>query len=187
MNEHLSRKRDPEPENSIRTRLLDAAFELIRTQGVQALTQPRVAKLAGVRQSHLTYYFPRRADLFFALFEASHARAHAHSGHGDVQETPNFFAFLNQLMFDRERARFFFTTILEVSEEPALRSVVAEHARSLARFVAPHFGRQADDPGVALFIDLLRGMALRALLEPEAPLPDIVKVAAALGLHAAAG
>ncbi|MFM0649622.1 hypothetical protein PQR14_35345 [Paraburkholderia bryophila] len=71
-----------------------------------------------------------------------------------------------------------------MSEEPALCSVVADHARSLAQLVAPHFGRQANDPNVVLFIDLLRGIALRALLEPEASLPDMAKIAAMLALCA---
>jgi hypothetical protein len=43
---------------------LQAAVELIKTQGFSALTQSGVAKLAGVRQSHLTYYFPTRSDFF---------------------------------------------------------------------------------------------------------------------------
>ena len=40
-----------------------------------ALTQPKIAKALGLRQSHLTYYFPRKADLFAALLDASHDRA----------------------------------------------------------------------------------------------------------------
>ena len=32
---------------------------LLHEQGLAALTQPRIAKAAGVSQSHLTYYFPK--------------------------------------------------------------------------------------------------------------------------------
>ena len=41
-----------------RTRILEAALGLLAKGGAQELTQPRIAKAAGVRQSHLTYYFP---------------------------------------------------------------------------------------------------------------------------------
>lgn len=46
-----------------RDALLDAAISIVRTGGYPALTQTRVAALAGVSQGHLTYYFPTRADL----------------------------------------------------------------------------------------------------------------------------
>ena len=42
----------------IRTKILDAALGLLAQRGAQELTQPRIAKAAGMRQSHLTYYFP---------------------------------------------------------------------------------------------------------------------------------
>jgi len=47
----------------VRERLLEAALKLLAESGAHELTQPRVAKAEGVRQSHLTYYFPTRADL----------------------------------------------------------------------------------------------------------------------------
>ena len=50
-----------------RTRILDAALALAAEGGVQELTQPRIARAAGVRQSHLTYYFPTIADLLQAV------------------------------------------------------------------------------------------------------------------------
>lgn len=46
-----------------RTRILEAALGLLAKGGAQELTQPRICKAAGVRQSHLTYYFPTIHDL----------------------------------------------------------------------------------------------------------------------------
>ena len=46
-----------------RTKILEAALGLLAKGGAQELTQPRIAKAAGVRQSHLTYYFPTIQDL----------------------------------------------------------------------------------------------------------------------------
>jgi AcrR family transcriptional regulator len=55
--------------NSVRTRLLQATLELVHTQGFQALTQAKAAAAAGVRQSHLTYYFPTRNELLKAVVQ----------------------------------------------------------------------------------------------------------------------
>lgn len=54
-----------------------AAVTLVREQGLPKLTQPRVAKAAGVSQSHLTYYFPTRADLVYAVLERAAERQRA--------------------------------------------------------------------------------------------------------------
>lgn len=55
---------------SVRDKLLQAAVELVQSQGLQAVTQARVAASAGMRQSHLTYYFPTRLDLIKAIISA---------------------------------------------------------------------------------------------------------------------
>jgi len=52
----------PAPTN-IRERILHAAVALLNDEGFASLTQHRVAERAGVRQSHITYYFPVRNDL----------------------------------------------------------------------------------------------------------------------------
>ena len=54
------------PDASAREKILTAASELLLTEGFSTLTQQAVAKRAGVRQSHVTYYFPTRNDLLRA-------------------------------------------------------------------------------------------------------------------------
>src|SRR5688572_18909426 len=49
----------------VRNRILDAALELLAEGG--GLTQTQVSKAAGIRQSHLTYYFPTITDLLQAV------------------------------------------------------------------------------------------------------------------------
>ena len=50
-----------------RKAILDAGLTLLRENGLAALTQPKVAAKTGLRQSHLTYYYPTRADLLAAV------------------------------------------------------------------------------------------------------------------------
>lgn len=54
------------PDASAREKILAAASELLLNDGFHSLTQHAVAARAGVRQSHLTYYFPTRNDLLRA-------------------------------------------------------------------------------------------------------------------------
>lgn len=56
-----------------RDRLLSAAIALLLNEGIHALSQPRVAAAAGLRQSHLTYYFHNRLDLLKAVVEFADA------------------------------------------------------------------------------------------------------------------
>jgi len=51
--------------------ILDAGLAVLGERGFAGLTQPRVAATAGVRQSHLTYYFPTRADLLIGVAHAA--------------------------------------------------------------------------------------------------------------------
>ena len=55
------------PTTDRRGAIVAAALEVIGEAGLGGFTQPRVAARAGLRQSHLTYYFPTRADLLAAV------------------------------------------------------------------------------------------------------------------------
>ena len=54
-----------------RKQIIDAGLALLREEGFSALTQPRVAARTGLRQSHLTYYYPTRAALLAAVARAA--------------------------------------------------------------------------------------------------------------------
>lgn len=172
---------------SIRQRILDAALDIVEKNGVTALTQPRVAKAAGVRQSHLTYYFPKKADLFVALLQASHARA-GDAAHGQAHGHMSFddaMKALRALVLDPLRMRFFLGIVVEAGEAGNLQPILAEHARALVFQVAPHFGRAGDDPDVTDFVDALRGLGVRMLIDPDSKLMrsfDPVSYAAKFGL-----
>jgi len=157
--------------------ILNTSLDIIESDGMKALTQPRIAKIAGLRQSHLTYYFPRKADLYVALLEASHARAAERNGGTE----PTLGAMLSSLFFAPERMRFFLSIVLEVDEESDLKRAVAAHAAGLCREVAARLGMPPDDARVGAFIDELRGAGIRFLLghgvsePPAAVIPDVAR------------
>ena len=51
--------------------IIEAGLATLREHGFIGFTQPRVAQRAGLRQSHLTYYFPTRLDLLTAVARAA--------------------------------------------------------------------------------------------------------------------
>jgi AcrR family transcriptional regulator len=50
-----------------RQEIIEAGLATLREHGYSGFTQPRVASRAGLRQSHLTYYYPTRVDLLAAV------------------------------------------------------------------------------------------------------------------------
>src|SRR5271156_969318 len=51
--------------------IINAGLAVLRENGYSGFTQPRVAAEAGLRQSHLTYYFPTRVDLLAGVARAA--------------------------------------------------------------------------------------------------------------------
>ena len=122
----------------IRETIIEAALKLLRKQGFGALSQPRIAAEAGVRQSHLTYYFPSRADMLLAVADRScevllePLRERARRG----ELTPDQIADrLGAAVTDRGMARIFHT-LVSVSEEdeslkPQMRRLQKDSVRDL--------------------------------------------------------
>jgi len=55
-------------------KILKAALDVLLQEGFPALTQTRVAEVAGVRQGLLTYHFPTRSNLLTAVVDESKER-----------------------------------------------------------------------------------------------------------------
>ena len=186
----------------LRKRILDAALEIMRTDGLKRLTQPKVAAAAGIRQSHLTYYFPKKVDLIVALLgdhvhgeerhgEEGHAagegqgpstdQAHGHEGHHH-HDPEHIGSALELVASDSRRISFFLNLIVEAEQEPALRRMVYVHMAAFDAVVARAYGRPADDPDVEAFVDSLRGFGMKQLLRDDAKTIDIDALAARFGL-----
>lgn len=151
--------------------ILDTALALFDEHGVSALTQPKIARAAGLRTSHLTYYFPLKADLLAAILDASHRRRGS-----DRLEEPS------ELVRDRRRLRLLLEVILEVSESPEARQKVADHLSQFEETLAARYDASREDPAVARLADEVRGAGLRLLLNPDVDLPELDARAARLGL-----
>ncbi len=113
----------------VRKRILDTAYDLLAEHGVAHLTQPRVSRAAGVRQSHLTYYFPRRSDLLLALARHSMEQLAgpfvepAHRGSLGAERIADVFLLA---LSDRRRVRAVLGLIAAADEDAAVREALRD-------------------------------------------------------------
>jgi len=150
-----------------RSRLLEAAIRVLLAEGMHALSQTRVAQEAGLRQSHLTYYFPTRVDLLKAVVEFADA-----SIIGMVEGRPDAMPrsltdFRDRLVapvIDRKMPRLMLAMQVAADEEPELHEWMRGFdARMQARVVAvmAGFGLRPNPRDFALFHASMIGIAVQ--------------------------
>jgi AcrR family transcriptional regulator len=107
----------------VRDRIVAAAVEILHEQGIHALTQARVSDLAGVRQSHLTYYFPTRSDLLkHAVVAGTASLLDVIKGSPTPTQSLNEFRdALAAQVADRRVARMMAGLVVASEEDPALK------------------------------------------------------------------
>jgi AcrR family transcriptional regulator len=122
----------------VRERILNAALHILREEGIAELTQVQVSRRAGVRQSHLTYYFPRRADLLEAVgtrfVEGMEHGVRQMAAHGG--DPAELLRVLAEHIAEPWHMRMFVGVVVEADREPALREVIIRHTRRLEELLA---------------------------------------------------
>ncbi len=155
-----------DPLSDARTRILDAAAELLAEHGLRSLTQPRVCKKSGLRQSHLTYYFPTRRDLMIGVAQRSMETlsqpllAKASTGRLNAATLART---LGKELADRSRVRIMIGLISAAEDDPVIADALCDlitriRGKLSALFKAleiPH-----DTDSVALAHALLVGTAM---------------------------
>jgi AcrR family transcriptional regulator len=120
----------------VRTRILQAALGLL-AEG-RELTQPRVARAAGVRQSHLTYYFPTVTDLLQAVarhsFESLGRELGGKGARGIAAAT-----------LDKRRVRLMLSLVLQADRDASLKPRMRAFVEEIRSRIGPLIGVQGDD------------------------------------------
>lgn len=147
--------------------------------GLQAVTQTGVAEAAGIRQSLLTYYFPRKADLLAALLENSHLNADKeNTGNVAASSAPvklgDSLAFVEKLFLDKKRMSFFLGFVGQAMDDAELKTILIRHMDGFENELAERFGKPPKDPSVKAFLDHVRGACMRALMEKKSG--SIIKI-----------
>lgn len=127
----------------IREDIIESALKVLRAHGFGALTQPRIAAEAGVRQSHLTYYFPARTDMLFAVANRSCevllAPLAERAQRGDLTVDQVVDA-LGDAVTDRGVARIFHALISASDEDEGLKLQMRQFQKDAVRDLRELFG-----------------------------------------------
>jgi AcrR family transcriptional regulator len=108
--------------------ILEAGLAILREHGLAGLTQPRIAARTGLRQSHLTYYYPTRADLLAAVARAAVAAqlAAARSLIRGVSSAEQSAAKMAVVTSRHENTRVLVALNQAADQEPAVRALFNE-------------------------------------------------------------
>ena len=121
-----------------RTDIIEAGLSVLRERGYIGFTQPRVASCAGLRQSHLTYYYPTRLDLLAAVARAAVDRQleavdSALAGSVSIRGAATAIA---DLVVRHQNTRVLLALAQASEEEPRLRGLFRELADGFVSRVA---------------------------------------------------
>ncbi|MEJ2860224.1 TetR/AcrR family transcriptional regulator [Actinomycetospora flava] len=151
-----------------RRAIIDAALEVIGESGPGGFTQPRVAARAGMRQSHLTYYFPTRDDLLVAVADEAVRRrvaalTAAQDGADGLDEQ---IAAAARVFASPEQTRVLLALAQAADRNEAVRASFAALAAGVAPIAAGLLaaaGAEADPAALALLQATSTGIAVLAL------------------------
>jgi AcrR family transcriptional regulator len=152
----------------VRERILEAALRLLAERGAHELTQPRVAKAAGVRQSHLTYYFPTRGELLQEVARYSIDKLAGQLGGAKAASLADGIAAGSA---DKRRSRVLLGLVGAADQDPAIKRRMRKFIAELRARIAPllEAGGLRSDPGsVAFFHSVIVGCAVLQLARDNA-------------------
>jgi AcrR family transcriptional regulator len=145
-------------------RILDAAIQILRQRGVRRLTQVQVSRLAGVRQSHLTYYFPKREDLLEAVTSrivggiAERVREVAARAGEDGRAA--MLGRLTASVLELEHMRMFIGMAIEADADPSVRRLMVRATRHMEEVLAEVLGGARAEEAVRVVLAAAWGLGL---------------------------
>lgn len=156
----------------VRERILNAAAQILAEEGVQHLSQVQAARRAGVRQSHLTYYFPTREDLLAAVTEKmiggieESLRKTLSDGGGSER---SLLERLAASVADTAHMRSFLAMIIESDGDPAIRKFMRLGTQQMETAVAKAIGKENKNEDARNILIAVWGLGLyHFLIRPAA-------------------
>ena len=153
----------------VRSRIVQAALEVLAEGG--ELTQPRVCRAAGVRQSHLTYYFPTVTDLLQAVARHSFDRLAGELGAAGRRRPASVAAGMARASADKRRARMMLGLVTAADRDASLKPRMRAFIKELRARIAPMLeagGLEVSDADMAFVHTVVVGAAVLQLARDNA-------------------
>lgn len=159
-------------EPNVRDRILDAAVSVLESSGIKKFAQPHIARIAGIPQGHLTYYFPKRKDLlsaaagrFVALLLEDLPSTLRKEALGKAQEArAAAVGVAARIVKNRARMRMLLGLVVAAEEDPKLARDMAEVVDVVRSLLERVLGKDADPTDVELALATLWGIGLLHLV-----------------------
>jgi AcrR family transcriptional regulator len=148
-----------------RQQILDSGLEILREEGLPGFTQPRIAARTGLRQSHLTYYYPTRTALLAAVarraidIQLAAARAMV----GKITSPRQAASTIASVVVRHENTRVLVALNQAADQEPALRELFNELTDGFVeelRSLLAKLGMKSDQATVDLVHALFVGLSV---------------------------
>jgi AcrR family transcriptional regulator len=145
--------------------ILDTGLKILREEGLPGFTQPRIATRSGLRQSHLTYYFPTRTALLAAVarqaidIQLAAAKAMVEKI-ASLRQAATTFA---SVMVRHENTRVLVALNQAADQEPALRDLFNELTDGFVgelKLMLEKLGLKSDQASVDLVHSLFVGLSV---------------------------
>lgn len=178
---------DENETNNVRDRILDAAVSVLESSGIKKFAQPHIARIAGIPQGHLTYYFPKRKDLlsaaagrFVGLLLSDLPQTLRKEALGKVQEGRAYaVGMAARVVKNRARMRMLLSLVVASEEDPKLARDMADTVDVVRKLLERVLGKDADPVDVELALASLWGIGLLHLVledsRPDAETDKLLK------------
>jgi AcrR family transcriptional regulator len=148
-----------------RQQILDMGLAILREEGLPGFTQPRIAARSGLRQSHLTYYFPTRTALLAAVARQAVdiQLAAAEAMIGKISSPRAAAATIASVVIRHENTRVLVALNQAADQEPALRELFNELTDGFVeqlRSMLEKLGKKPDQATVDLVHALFVGLSV---------------------------
>jgi len=155
----------------VRDRILDAAVGLLRDSGVKRLAQPQVAKAANVPQGHLTYYFPKKADMLMAVADRFMAMISAEMP-SNTPRSALLTGIARRLVLDLTRTRMLLGLLVEADGEAELKTAMMRGASLVRGGLASALDLHHDSREAHLALALFWGLGVQQFLMGDERPPE---------------
>jgi AcrR family transcriptional regulator len=175
---------------NMRERILSAALELLRSGGLKKFGQTQIAKAAGIPQGHLTYYFPKKADLVVAVARrsidllAGAVGASPGMAASDPAARERIIPLITSIIQDRERTRMLLGMLIEADDNEEVRTLQIANSEASRKVVAEAVGLDPAKPEATALIAFLWGLGVYHFMYRDSPSPSVEEVLRAMNAFA---
>ncbi|MGZ6485556.1 MAG: TetR/AcrR family transcriptional regulator [Pseudobdellovibrio sp.] len=149
-------------------KILQAALKILEDNGIKALSQPAVAKLADIPQGQLTYHFPKRTDLILAVANLSMTRISEFVFKQGAKVTGDSTEKIQQLLWDlvkdHSRARTMLGLVIEADENIDVQEMFKLQEQRVRALISTAIGTEEDHSKVTLIHATMLGFGLLSFM-----------------------